>query len=277
MSLKGDFHMHTTASDGKLSSSELVDLANSKNINIIAITDHDTIDGIDEGIKCGKKKNITVIPGIELSTTYNDESIHILGYFNGENYKSSEFKSFLSDMKNKRYFRAKKMIEKINEIHGFHLHFKEISSSAKGVIARPHIAKAIIEEKPKLSWEYVFNNIIGNGCPAYIPSVKLPLEEGIKLLKNQDAIVVLAHPTFIKKSSVETLLQFDFDGIEALYPKNNSGEYEKFKSLAEKYNLFITAGSDFHGDTSIDTKHDDMGSVTLEGSDLMNFLNKLNV
>ena len=272
--MKADLHMHSNSSDGILSSDELVKRAKEKNIDIIAITDHDTIAGIDLAIKSGKELGVKVIPGIELSTNFNGESIHILGYFKDNSYKSPELIE-LESMKEKRKNRAKEMIEKIKEIHNIDISYEEILLNAKGIIARPHIAKAIVDAGYDYSWEYIFDNIIGNDSPAYVPSIKLPTQEGIDLLRKNSALVVLAHPTLISEKNLEKVLEFNFDGLEAIYPERSINKAEKFKNIAKKKGIFVTAGSDFHGELDVDTKHNDMGTVTLRDDELKIFLSKL--
>ena len=275
--MKADLHMHSNSSDGVLSSSVLVNMAKEKNIDIIAITDHDTTDGIDLALETAEKLGVKVIPGIELSTNFNGESIHILGYFRDDSYKSTNLLSFLSGLKEKRKNRAKEMIEKIKEIHNINISYEDILQKAKGIIARPHIAKAIVDSGYDYSWDYIFDNIIGNGCPAYIPSIKLPIQEGIDLLRGNNALVVLAHPTLISEKNLQDVLDFDFDGLEAIYPEKSINKAEKFRNIAKKKGIFVTAGSDFHGELDVDTKHNDIGTVTLKDQELKIFLSKLDM
>lgn len=272
MHKKGDFHIHTNASDGKLSPKEIVKAASDKDFDIISITDHDTIDGLEDALSTAKDYNLKVIPGIELSTLHNGESIHILGYFKDDSYKHSEFKTFLSDLQNSRVLRAKRIVENLDHYFNIKLNYEKILKDAEGVVARPHIAKAIIEAGYDYDWNYIFDNIISKDSPAYVPYKKITIPEGIELLKKYNAVVVLAHPVLINNSNLEDLMKFDFDGIEAIYPLNNQEETEKFISIAKKYNKFITAGSDYHGQGKIDTKHGDMGLVSLTGENLQIFL-----
>ncbi|WBW96002.1 PHP domain-containing protein [Oceanirhabdus sp. W0125-5] len=277
MTLRADLHMHTTSSDGTFSPTELVNRAKNKEIDIIAITDHDTVEGIEEAIEAAKKLNIKVIPGIELSTTYNGENIHIIGYFKGNGYKDPSLINFLEDLKEKRFTRAKKIVENMKSIHNIHISFDEIMKNSDGVIARPHIAREILKVRPDLTWDQVFYKYLSDGCPAYIPSVKVPLEEGIALLKKYDAIVSLAHPTIIRKTPVKKFMEFNFDAMEAIYPENKFGETGRFISLCNEHNILVTAGSDFHGNLTQDTMHHDIGTVALEGVHLENFLKGLDL
>lgn len=273
MNLKADLHMHTTCSDGTFTPSEVVDRAKKNGIDIIAITDHDTIDGITEAVEHGNAVGVRVIPGIELSTTFNKENVHILGFFKGDNYKDISLKIFLKDLQEKRYDRAKKIVENLERIHNIVIPFENIIKGADGVIARPHIAREILKVKPELSWDDVFNNYLKDGAPAYIPSVKVPLEEGIKLLKKYNAAVFLAHPVILRKTPVKDFTRFAFDGVECIYPENTPNQTKKYKKMCREKNLLFSAGSDFHGNLTQDTMHHDIGTVFLEGEDLNSFLN----
>lgn len=274
---KGDFHLHTTASDGKLSPTELVTLAKENGFDIISITDHDNTFGLEEGISSGIKLGIKIIPGIELSTRYNGESIHVLGYFKDDSYKNPLFQNYLKKIQEHRISRAKKILSNLYKFFNIQLDFNKILKANKGVIARPHIAKAIIQAGYPYDFDFIFDNIIGNDSPAYVPNKEISIKEGLSALKSANAITSLAHPTLIKKSPIEEILKYDFDCIEAIYPLNKSGETEKFIYLGKKYNKNISAGSDYHGLEKTDTKHGYIGDSILTGTNLENFLRLLNL
>lgn len=275
MKLKADLHLHTTASDGKLTPVELVALAHKKGLNLIAITDHDTTDGVDLALSAAENLSIRVISGIELSTQHNGETVHILGYFKSDNYKDETFQKYLQDMKNHRIYRGKEMVNRLKEYFDISLDYERLMKEAKGVIARPHIARAIIEAGYNYSWEYIFDKLIGSNSPAYVPNKKLSTEDGIKLLKSVNALVVLAHPVLVKKTPCEELLKLDFDGMEAIYPLNTEEDTRNFINLALNKQLLITAGSDYHGGDAGDTKHGYIGKVSYEEAYLTEFLKAL--
>ncbi|WP_102400069.1 PHP domain-containing protein [Haloimpatiens massiliensis] len=275
MYTKGDFHMHTTASDGGLSPLQLVDIVRKKGFDVISITDHDTLDSLENGVKTGEALGVKVIPGIELSTIHHEETIHILGYFRDEQYKNKELNKFLQDIKDFRVERSKKIISNLKKFFNIDIDYQKVLHDAKGVVARPHIAKAIIENGYNYSWEYIFSNIINSDSPAYVPNKKISTEEGIHLLKNLNAVVILAHPVLIKKTPIKHMLKLPFDGIEAIYPLNNPQEEKEFINLAKESGKLITAGSDFHGINDKDSNHGALGDVCLEGEYLSNFLNKI--
>lgn len=242
-------------------------------MDIISVTDHDTTNGIEEALFYGKKLNIKVIPGIELSTTYNNCSIHVLGYFKGNNYKNELIEIFQKDKKNYREKRAHEIVKKLRDNFDIKISFDEIIESTKGVISRPHIAKAIVNAGYKFSWDYIFSNFIGEGCKAYVPNKIIPTEKGISLLKESGAISVLAHPVLIKKIDAEELFKLNFTGIEAIYYMNKPEDTTRFKNLSKKYNKIITGGSDFHGLTKTDESHPNkIGATTLDPYNIQKLL-----
>jgi len=272
---RGDFHLHTNASDGKLSPKELIHEASLSGLDIIALTDHDTTLNVEEGIREGINNNIRVIPGIELSTIHNNESIHILGYFKDDKYKNADFQKFLKDIDDFRLSRGKKIVENLDIFFKIKLDYQKVLDQAKGVIARPHIAKAIIDAGYKYDWKYIFDNFLSNDSPAYVHIKRISTADGISILKEVNALVVLAHPVLIKKSSIDEMLSFDFDGVEAVYPINTKKQKTLLKLKAKEYNKFITAGSDFHGISKSDTGHGLVGSVFLSHEELAAFVNAL--
>lgn len=276
MFTKGDFHIHTNASDGKYTGHDIINFAKQQCVDILSITDHDTTESVESTVEFGKKHGILVIPGIELSTLYYGESVHILGYFNGNSYKKDSFQKFLKNMNDYRKYRAEKITENLYRYFNIKLDFNKILQDANGIVARPHIAKAIIEAGYDYSWDYIFQNFIGEDSPAYVPNKKLHTNEGIELLKSTGAIVVLAHPVLISKSCIQDVVNLDFDGIEAIYPMNTEKDTKKFIEIAQNNSLIITAGSDFHGISKSDESHaDKIGAVHLDSNNIQIFLEKL--
>ena len=273
---KVDFHVHTNFSDGLLSPKDVFIRASNNGVSILAITDHDTIDGISEAIEESKLHNIKIIPGIELSTNYNGESIHVLGYFKDNSYKEKEFVEFLDKIKNRRIHRAKEMIQKLKDIFNIEIKFEDVIKYGENVVARPHIAKAIIDAGYPYTQDYIFDNFIGKGKPAYIETTKITVKEGVDLLHKYNAIVFLAHPILINNSNISDFLQFNFDGIEGVYFLNSKTQEKELLDFANKNNLLVSAGSDCHGDFINDTRHGDIGDMNLDENYINLILEKLN-
>ena len=269
-----DLHTHSTASDGTSSPAEVVKRAKAANVKYLALTDHDTVSGIEEALDAAKGLEITFIPGIELSTYFNKESVHVLGFFKGHGYKDTELIDFLNSIKRKRIERAEKIVENLAKFHDIHITLESIMKNGKDTIARPHIAKAIIDAGYNYDKEYIFEHFIGNDCPAYIPSVQIDTKEGVKLLKKHGAVVVLAHPVLLKKSSFQDVLALGFDGLEGIYPMNSEEDTKKFLSYAKEHNLITSCGADSHGGED-DLKHGSLGSMEMDEEWLTKFLTKL--
>ncbi len=242
---KCDLHIHTTASDGLFEPEQVVQMASKNHVTTIAITDHDTVEGVSRAIYTGKIFNVKVIPGIEFSSTYKGKDVHILGYF--IDYKNSDVTEFLKMLKDKREKRAFKIVQKLNRM-GFSIEFDRVKEIAhEGSIGRPHIARALKEKGYIGSQNEAFHGIIGENDSAYVPKLKIEVKEAIKFLRFAKSVVVLAHPGLIQsKEIVNELLEFDFDGIEVYHPKHSDTDIQYFKTLSREHGLLFTGGSDFH-------------------------------
>ncbi len=271
-----DLHTHSTASDGKFSPSEVVKKAYDRGVKYLALTDHDTLSGIQEAKETAEKLDIHFIPGVELSTTYKGETIHILGYFRGDDYKNVELNNFLEDLKTKRIARAHEIVRRLKKFNDIEIDVNEVLKNGKDTIARPHIAKAIMDAGYNYTKEYIFDNFIGDHCPAYIPSNKLATEEGIALLRKYNALVILAHPVLLKKLHVLDVLHLDFDGIEGIYGLNTKEDTERFLKIVDQKNILTSCGSDSHGYEEDDKKHGFLGSQSIEENRLNKFIDALN-
>lgn len=241
ITLKVDLHVHSKNSDGTMSVEELINEAKKKKVSAFALTDHDTILGFEE-IK--RFENIyKIIPGIELSTYLNGKPVHILGYFKNEFPEMPELEEYLQKLKIKREERVKKILLALKEFFNIEVDYEEVKKNSHGVIARPHIAR-VIGEKYDYSYEEVFEKFLNDNSPAYFEIDRLSTEDGISLLKRNNAVTVLAHPLHLTDEMVKEIISYGIDGIEVYYPNQNSRKYSR---LANKYQLLKTGGSDYHG------------------------------
>lgn len=263
--MKADLHMHSLYSDGKHTVSELLEFADNMKLDYIAVTDHDTYSSAFEDID----SSVKVIFGLELSTVYNGESVHILGYFKKKE-DIEKLKVLLDSQKASRKDRAIKMARLLKEFHNINL---DLSFTEKiESVSRGTIALEIIKQGYNYTMEQIFDKFIGKGCRAYIPSVKLETEEGIKAIKTCNGLAVLAHPMLLKAVDPMDIISLGVDGIEAVY--NSFGNLESaYRKLAFDNGLFITGGSDFHFYN--DNRHGNIGEVFIEGKDLENFLGRI--
>lgn len=273
---KVDFHLHSTASDGLLSPNQVVERAYDNNVKYIALTDHDTTSGIQEAKEKASSLNITLIPGIELSTNHNKESIHILGFFRDDKFNSPELNEYFHTLKNKRRIRALEMVKKLKDECNIIISGENVLKRGKDVVARPHIAHEIMSSGYSYTMDEIFEKFIGKDCPAYVPTTKLSTEDGVKLLKRYNALVFLAHPILIKNSPLSDFLSMGFDGIEAVYFQNSKEDEKRLTKFALDNNLLISAGSDCHGDFKGDFRHGDIGCMNLNEDYLEMFLYKYN-
>ncbi|MCT4618681.1 MAG: PHP domain-containing protein [Marinisporobacter sp.] len=241
-----DMHVHTSASDGILSPIDVVYWAKERGLKGIAITDHDTIDGIEEAIKVSKKyDDFLVIPGIEFSTLYHDTEIHILGYF--IDCKNQNLIHMTKRIKNYRAKRIELMVDKLREL-GYDIHFSEVKDDQKeGAIGRPHVARILLQKGYVSSVSEAFEKLLGKGKPAYVERFKLTVDEAIELIENAKGIPVLAHPALIDKGiDIEEIIKKGIKGIEVYHSEHSAFHNNMYLEFSKKYDLFITGGSDYH-------------------------------
>ncbi|MDD2681432.1 MAG: PHP domain-containing protein [Bacilli bacterium] len=268
--MRGDFHMHSTHSDGKLTVEEVIQEVKNKGLSWFSITDHDNLDGSLNAIELANKNGLNLIVGLELSTFYNNESIHVLGYFPTLD-KIHFINSFLHDMRVKRKKRAFNIKDKLFQHFNIDLNMERLEKMP--TITRASISSEIIRQGYPYTKKEIFERFIGADCPAYIPSTNISTQIGIDIIKKAGGYPVIAHPVLYKKTKITELIKMGITGIEAIYPANSSSETLYYKKIAKDENLFITAGSDFHDFD--DYKHGNIGDCYLEGEDLKVFLEKL--
>lgn len=242
---KVDLHTHTKYSDGALTPYELLKLAKSKNISSIAITDHDTIDGIPEAISYGKELGIEVIPGLEISTDIEGYEVHLLGYF--IDYTSNELRKYLKFFKNERIHRAKRIIKKLNAI-GLKVSLDDVKKISNGApICRPHIAKAMLQNGLIDNYYQAFNKYIGDNCPAFEKKIHISPQSAIKIINDSGGLSFIAHPGNMKESILINIINLGIDGIEVIHSSHKRYQQKFYKGIVNQYCLLESGGSDFHG------------------------------
>ncbi|MCX7661339.1 MAG: PHP domain-containing protein [Candidatus Omnitrophica bacterium] len=247
-----DLHIHTYFSDGTDSVGSLIKQIKPLGLTCVSITDHDNVDALEEALVLFEKENIELIPGIELTAEYNQQEVHILGYF--IDHKDRTLIDKLNFLKNNRRERVRKMIEKLNRL-GVDISVENVLNIAgKATIGRLHLAYALVKEKKVSSVSEAFRKYIGEEAPAYVLGFRFNLQEGIELVKKCGGIPVLAHPYSIKENSLYKIIESGVEGIEVYYPEHTPYLVNYYLSLAQKYNLLVTGGSDFHGELKPDTK-----------------------
>lgn len=246
-----DLHTHTTASDGTYTPTELVDYAIEKGLTAIAITDHDTVSGLEEAMDYAKDKTIQVIPGIEFSTEYNGKDVHIVGL--NIDYKNPFFLEKLERFIDSRDTRNEKMCKLLTEA-GFPMTLKDLEEAyPDSVITRAHMARFMYEKGYISNREKAFEKYIGDHCPCYVPREKVNPTQAIRLIREAGGVPVLAHPILYKlpvpklEELIEDLSSHGLVGIEAIYSTYNRADEALIRKLAKQYGLKLSGGSDFHG------------------------------
>jgi len=242
-----DLHTHTSASDGTLSPRELVARAGRLGVNILSVTDHDTISGLKEARIIAKDYAIEFISGVELNTDADQDEIHILGYF-----IDPENEHLCTTLKELGMEREERCIRMLQKLEGFGVNpgIENVRAFSVGEsIGRPHIARAMIEMGLVSDFEEAFSKYIGSRAPCYIPRKKVKPTDAVKLILSAGGIPVLAHPGLIENFSKQfpILLEAGLMGIEAYYPKHSPLQIDYFARLAKKHSLLVTAGTDYHG------------------------------
>lgn len=264
--MKADLHIHSLHSDGLHSVDEILVMAKERGLDVIAITDHDNYDGV---INANSNADIKVILGIELTTSFKNEAVHILGYFKNKE-QLMKLKPLLDDQIMARKKRAFAILAKLESL-GIVLDPRFITEK-KG-ISRGTIALEIIKQGYDYTVNTIFEEFLGVGRPAYISVDKTETSVGIKAIKDASGLAVLAHPMLLKTVDPLEVIKMGIDGIEVKYPHYLDLE-SFYRKRALQYGLFVTGGSDFH--FMDDWKHGNIGDVFIEGKDLQIFMGKIN-
>lgn len=254
-----DLHLHTVFSDGAFTPAQLVSASSSCGLSAIAVVDHDTVDGVSPALAIAQEKDIEVIPGIELTAEYQGLEIHILGYL--IDIKNAVLLEKLMALKKNRIERIYKMVDKLKAMK-VALKPEMIFDLAKhGTVGRLHVARAMVKEGLVNSIAEAFRKYIGDNCEGYVLGFRLSPQEAIALIKQAGGIPVLGHPYTIRKDTlVLEIIGYGIMGLEVYYPEHSQAMVNYYLGMAQKYNLLVTGGSDFHGDAKPNVK---LGSIKI--------------
>ena len=245
--MKYDLHLHTTASDGRLNPAALVDLARARGLEVIAITDHDSVGGVSEALEAaGREPGIVVIPGVEINTDLASGELHILGYF--IDYRDANLGRALEKIRESRVGRAQKMVKRLREL-GMPVEWSRVQDMAHGEsICRPHIAQALLEKGFVGSEREAFDKYIGRDGPAYVERDKIQPADAVKIIMSANGLPVLAHPADIKdlNNLIIELKDAGLVGLEAYYGQYDANTVNRMVRLAGEHGLITTGGSDYH-------------------------------
>lgn len=281
-----DFHVHSTASDGKLTPVELVDTAVSSSLAALAIADHDTLKGVPEAYQRAGELGLMYIPAVELSVDlHTGGSAHLLGYFPGLSPEvlldpSGELQKAMGVVLEGRNTRNPEIVNRFRGL-GFDITMEDVEAEAGGaVVGRPHIAAVIVRKGYVSSSAEVFNRYLGSGKPAYVERKRLGDYKAIEVISQIGGLPVLAHPVYIPaegsrglEALICSLADAGLKGLEAYYPEHNAAMISFLEKTAKKRNLLLTGGSDFHG-----IKHPipgwSDGSFGVENTKVEDFMNE---
>jgi predicted metal-dependent phosphoesterase TrpH len=257
---QADLHIHSTASDGKLAPADVVREAARRGLSFIALADHDNIDGIAPALAATVAfPQLKVIPGIEISTEATEGEVHVLGYF--VDYTDAEFNATLERFKNSRLQRGQKMVAKLEKL-GINLDWQRVLEIAGGnTIGRPHVAQALMEKGYVTSFKEAFTEYLAHGRPAYVERDKMTPQEAVELIIKAEGLPVLAHPLTLPdpEALIAELKAGGLVGLEAYYNGYTPEEVSRLLALADKYQLIVTGGSDYHGIEDTETAIGDSG------------------
>jgi hypothetical protein len=240
-----DLHIHSHFSDGFLSPDEIVQQASQCGLRAIALTDHDTVDGLDEALTAGAYCNVEVLTGIELSATIDDKDIHILGYL--FDHHDETFRRSIELYKKERFHRAEKIVGKLNKA-GVRVAIEQVMAQAgKGAIGRPHIADAVVQAGYAKDVGAVFRDYIGYGGSAYEDKYRISPEIAIRLIRDAGGVSFLAHPSIgMKQKHLYQVISAGIDGIECTHPKHTEESTRYFQRIVHQHKLLQCGGSDCH-------------------------------
>lgn len=246
-----DLHLHSLYSDGSATPLELAELAARNKLTGIALTDHDTVDGVAEILAHGRNLGLTVIPGLELSAVHREFTLHILGY--GIDHTSNELTQWLEPLQRSRQERNAKIIAKMRQL-GLDVHVDEVQAISRcGQTGRPHIARLLLNKGIVDSLGQAFHQYLRRGAPAWFSRFAYSAAESIDMIHLAGGLAVLAHPGQLDPELkilpllIPELVERGLDGLEVHYPTHPSEVQRRLLALARKYNLVVTGGSDYHG------------------------------
>ena len=242
-----DLHTHTTASDGQDTPAELVNFAVQQGVSILGVTDHDTVDAITDLQEHADNAGITLVPGVELSTTVDFAEVHVLGYFVDIN--DPEFTGALAALAKNRLDRITRMIEKVQKL-GYPIDGDAIIADAEfGSVGRPHVARALMDIGAVESVGEAFDRFLKAGRPGYVPRDPFSPEDAVQVLVRNRAVPVLAHPFSTRdiEGTVKRLVPHGLKGLETYYAEYTPEQHQHIRRIADAWDLIPTGGSDYHG------------------------------
>jgi hypothetical protein len=241
-----DLHLHTAASDGLLEPAALVQAVRAAQVEVFSVTDHDTVDGLDDAKRAADDAGLTLVPGVELSAYWGRVEFHILGYFIDPD--NAALRAFLGDTREARHARLRAMLSRLQAM-GMGVPAADVLARAKnGNVGRPHLARALVERGFVGSVDEAFDRYLGTDKPAYVARPDVTVQDAIDVIRKAGGIASLAHPGLHNRDeAIPTLIAAGLTAIEVYHPKHAFGRAGRYRRLARRHALLVTGGSDFHG------------------------------
>lgn len=244
--MRGDLHVHSIASDGTLTPSELVIEANRASLDVLAIADHDTLGGQAEALEAAESSGLRVIPAVELSCTIEDLDVHVLGYH--IRWDDPVLVAALEELKSARLRRAQRVVDSLNR-SGLRLTLDDVLvHAAGGAVGRSHIARALVSHGHADSVPSAFERFIGRGRPFYLPKEAQSVREAVDIIHAAGGAAIIAHPGL---GGVERVLDdavaAGIDGVEVYHAEHTTAQRTFFAAYAAERGLLASGGTDFHG------------------------------
>jgi len=266
--MKADLHVHSTASDGTLSPSQIIERAHTLGVGVLAISDHDSVEGLAEAASRSAELGVNLVPAVELSAVQDGRDVHVLAYFVDP--ASPILGEQLSALRAARRDRAEEIVAALRGA-GYEISLDDVLKMAdSGAVGRSHVARTLVEAGHAETIEQAFDRFIGRGRPFYVPKRSAHPVEVVAGIARLGAIPVLAHPGVTGVDDlIEPLVEAGLLGIEAYHADHTEQQAERYASLARDLGLLVTGGSDFHGPQA---PNPDIGATSLPEADLMAFL-----
>jgi 3',5'-nucleoside bisphosphate phosphatase len=243
-----DLHLHTTASDGLLHPAELVDMAWRAGIRTMSVTDHDTVAAVSQVGAVARDSGIAFVPGIEITAVYEGRDVHMLGYFIDP--ENSAFEQFLERQRADRVRRLGEMVDRLTDL-GKPVNREKVlaKKEAGGSLGRPMVAKALVKAGHATDMRQAFDELIGEGKPAFVPRVGPEPSEVVSIIARAGGVCSLAHPGLLKRDDlIPGMVAAGLTALEAFHSDHDPETTERYLSLAQRYGILVSGGSDYHGE-----------------------------
>lgn len=246
-SIVADLHMHSQCSDGRQRPADVMHTMANHGLRVVALTDHDTLDGWSEAADAAKACGLTIITGIELSVTLGEAEVHLLGY--GFDVHHPGIQAHVDAFRTARTERAEAMVDRL-QAEGISISMDDVWAEAQGsrALGRPHVAAALRACGAVDTHQEAFDQYLGDGHPAFVPKPPVPAADAISMLHAANGIAVLAHPgQWTSAAQLRRLVEAGLDGVEVVHPSHPPYLQRYYEQQAENYGLLVTGGSDDHG------------------------------